>query len=186
MQLPRIRFTIRGLMVAIAIVAGLLALARWCGVIVFVGCFPCLALVGAQWPVFHGLRRPAACGFWTLAAVMNLLYLAACLAPDIYLCMALFLGWFVIVAPMVGGFGSASAWTSAGDGNTERRIETRRGGQVPASGNRSRSEKQKSPLASLLLVRLLCLTPIRIHTWLIRLALDEAKAFGPHSGPHNS
>jgi hypothetical protein len=72
-------------MIAIATVGALLALPNGCGVIILVGCLPILAVISAQWLVFRGHRRVAAIGFWALAGLMNLLYVACCVAPDMYL-----------------------------------------------------------------------------------------------------
>jgi hypothetical protein len=65
MQLLRARFTIRSLMIVVAIVGGLLAVPLGFAVIVLVGCIPCLAVMGSQWLVFRGHRRFAAFGFLT-------------------------------------------------------------------------------------------------------------------------
>src|SRR4051794_25670870 len=98
----KIRFTIRSLMIAVVIVAGLLALPNGLGVIVLACGLPCLAVIGAQWLVSRGHRHIAAFGFWSLATLTNALYAASCVAPDIYLDVLLMFGWLVIVIPAVG------------------------------------------------------------------------------------
>ena len=78
---PLGRFTIGNLMIAIAIVAGLLALStvwRW---IVIVLAIPYLAWIGARWLVSRGYRRFAGYGFWGVAALTNLLAVYFCIAP---------------------------------------------------------------------------------------------------------
>ncbi len=108
-------------MIAIAMVGGLLALPNGCGVILLVGCLPCLAVISAQWLVFRGHRRLAAVGFWTLAGLMNLLYVACCVAPDMYLLGPLFLGWLFILAPSIGSVGVAWARLATRDHKAPRR-----------------------------------------------------------------
>jgi hypothetical protein len=102
MRVPSIRFTIRGLMIAVVVVACLLALANRYGVIVLAFSLACLGVIGAEWLVFRGHRRFAALGFWTLATVTNLAYAAVSVAPDIYLVGLLFLGLLVIMPPVTG------------------------------------------------------------------------------------
>ena len=107
MRLCRPQFTIRSLMIAVVVVAGLLALPNALGLMVIALSFPLLALVGAQWLVFRGQRRFAAFGFWVAASLTNVLYAALSVAPDVYLLPALFLGWMVIAGPAIGGLGAA-------------------------------------------------------------------------------
>ena len=57
MRLCRPQFTIRSLMIAVVVVAGLLALPNALGLMVIALSFPLLALVGHQWLVFRGQRR---------------------------------------------------------------------------------------------------------------------------------
>ncbi|MFI5387530.1 MAG: hypothetical protein ACHQ50_15585 [Fimbriimonadales bacterium] len=121
MRLPRLRFTVRSLMIAVVVVAGLLALPTERSVIVIALSVPCLALIGGQWLVFQGHRHLAAFGFWVLATLTNVLYAAACVAPDSYLLPALFLGWLVIVAPTIGGLGAAWAILATREGAVPRR-----------------------------------------------------------------
>jgi hypothetical protein len=108
-------------MIAVAIVAGLLALPNGCGVIVIVFSLPCLAVIGAQWLVFRGQRHIAAFGFWFLATLTNALYTASCVAPDVYLLVPLYLGWLVIVAPTIGSLGAAWARLATRQGAVPRR-----------------------------------------------------------------
>src|SRR5438034_9255554 len=116
MHLHRAQFTIRSLMIAVVVVAGVLALPGGYGLIVLACCLPCFGVIGAQWLVFRGHRRLAALGFWTLATLTNILYVASCVAPDIYLAAPLFLGWLVIIAPTVAGLGVAWARLATREG----------------------------------------------------------------------
>jgi hypothetical protein len=104
MRLFRLQFTIRSLMIAVVVVAGLL---RGLGLTVIGLSLPFLAVVGAQWLVFRGQRRFAAFGFWLAATLTNVLYAASCVAPDAYLLPALFLGWMIIAGPTIGSLGAA-------------------------------------------------------------------------------
>lgn len=121
MRLPRVRFTIRTLMVAVLAVAGLLALPNGLGLIMLVSCLPCFAMIGGQWLVFRGHRHLAALGFWSLATLTNVLYAASCLAPDIYLLAPLFFGWLIIGATTVGALGAAWARLAIQEGALPRR-----------------------------------------------------------------
>jgi hypothetical protein len=91
MRLFRPRFTIRSLMIAVVVVAGLLALRNWLGLLVIALPLPCLAGVGGQWLVFRGRQQFAAFGFWVPATVINILFAASCVAPEAYALPALFL-----------------------------------------------------------------------------------------------
>jgi hypothetical protein len=105
MPLGRAQFTIRTLMIAVVIAAALLALPSGLGLIVLASGLACVAIIGAQWLMFRDRRHLAALGFWSVATVTNILYAAACLAPDIYLLGLLFLGWLFIIAPTVTALG---------------------------------------------------------------------------------
>jgi hypothetical protein len=109
MPFPHVQFTIRSLMVTVAIVGGLLALCGRFGAIILPLGLLSFAVVGTQWVVFREKRRLAAFVFWTLAVLINLLYIASCVAPDIYLLGLLFFAWLVFLAPVIGGAGAAWA-----------------------------------------------------------------------------
>jgi hypothetical protein len=123
MSLRDIRFTIRSLMIAVAIVAGLLTLSNGYGLIILACGLPCLSVIGSQWLVLRGHRLIAAFGFWSLAILANLSYVAFCVAPDIYLLIALFLGWLVIVGPSLGALGVAWARLATQQGSAPRRSQ---------------------------------------------------------------
>ena len=105
MRNPRLRFTIRTMMIAVLVVAVLLALPKGPGLIVLAVSLPCLVILGAQWLVLRGHRHIAAFGFWSLATLTNVSYAAFCVAPDIYVQLFLFIGWLIIVAPTLGALG---------------------------------------------------------------------------------
>ncbi|MFI5454209.1 MAG: hypothetical protein ACHRXM_02040 [Isosphaerales bacterium] len=120
MRLPHVRFTIRSLMIAVAIVAGLLSLPTGWAVIVIALSLPCLALIGARWLVLRGYRRVSAFGFCVFATLINVLYAASCIAPDVYVFIPFFLG-LVIVGPTIGGIGAAWATLATREGAVPRR-----------------------------------------------------------------
>lgn len=117
----RVQFTIRSLMIAIAILAGLLALPKGLGVFVIAFLFPCLSLLAARWVLLQGRRGLAAIGFWVSAILTNILFAASCVAPDIYFLAYLFLGWLFVVLPPVVGFGAIWAILATRKGATPRR-----------------------------------------------------------------
>lgn len=92
MRPSRVRFTIRSLMIAVVVVAGLLMLPVVWGVIGLALSLPGLAVLGAHWLVFRGHRHLVAVFFWVLASLINVLYAAACICPDVYLLGLLFIG----------------------------------------------------------------------------------------------
>lgn len=104
---PRGWFTIGRLMIAIAFLAGLLALPAEVGVIVIGLSIPCLSLIGAQWLVFRRRRRVAAYSFWVAATLTNLLAAFSCIAPNSYALIAIILGLFVTAIPSTSAFGAA-------------------------------------------------------------------------------
>ena len=64
MRLPRVQFSIRGLMIVIAVVAGLLALSPVFALILIVLSIPWATLIGAEWLVYRG---HLCCGVFLLA-----------------------------------------------------------------------------------------------------------------------
>jgi hypothetical protein len=107
MPQARVRFTIRSLMIAIAVVAGLLALAVVSPALAILVSIPCVALIGSWWLVRRERLRIAGVGFWVLAIAINALYIACCIAPVWGLLPGLFLGYWVIALPVLGGLGLA-------------------------------------------------------------------------------
>jgi hypothetical protein len=110
-EFHRPRFTIRYLMVAVAVavLACLLALHEGPGAILVALALPGVCLIGAQWLVIRGDRRLAAFGFWAVATSANLVYAARCVAPCYYVLISMFLGWLLSVLPSIAALGIA--WT---------------------------------------------------------------------------
>jgi hypothetical protein len=121
MRGPRVRFTIRSLMIAIGVMAVLLILPSGWGITVIALSLSCLILIAGQWLVFRGHRHLAAFGFWFLAILINGLYAAACIAPNLYLLILVLLGWLVIVISTIMGLGAAWATLSTREGAVPRR-----------------------------------------------------------------
>jgi hypothetical protein len=121
MRLPRVRFTIRGLLIAVVVIAGLLALpGRW-GVLAILLFLMCLSVITARWLFLQGNRRLAAFGFWIPAILVNLLFAASCVSPEIYFLGSLTLAWLLIVMPSIAGFGITWALLAIRRGEARRR-----------------------------------------------------------------
>lgn len=116
MQLPRIQFTIRRLMVAIAIAAVLIAMPGGLRVFAAAVSLPCLAIYAARRIAMGGHRALAAIAFWGLAIPVNCLYAACCTSPGMF-SWGLFLLWIPLIVPTLAGFGAT--WAA---------LEARRGG----------------------------------------------------------
>jgi hypothetical protein len=99
----QLRFSIRAFMIAIAIIAGWLALPDYSGRLLAV---PALALLAAWWLLSRGHRRTAGMCFGCLATAANVLITVVCAFPSGSL-PALF--GLVIVLPTIAGFGVAWA-----------------------------------------------------------------------------
>lgn len=121
MRPPRLRFTIRSLMIAVAVVAGLMVLPRAWAVPAVLFSIPSLPLTGTAWLASRGHRCLAAVCFGILAVLANGLYAVLCMTPDMYLDILLVVAWFVIVLPAVGGVGIAWASLSTREGAAPRR-----------------------------------------------------------------
>jgi hypothetical protein len=116
MRLPFQRFTIRGLLIAIGVIAGLLALPDPWRVIAFALSLPCLALLYARWLHAQGLLVIAEFCFWILAILINILYVSLSVFPGLHL-LLLYIAWLVLVLPTLAGFGIVWArLTTGGDG----------------------------------------------------------------------
>jgi hypothetical protein len=92
---PRMRFTIRGLMLAIAITAGLLALPKDWREVGAVLSIPVASLVAAWWLVRRGRCRLAAICFWAPACITNSYIAAESVTPE---------GWPTITRILVSLF----------------------------------------------------------------------------------
>jgi hypothetical protein len=108
MHLRRARFTIRSLMIAVVIVAGLLALPLGLRVVVAVLSLPFLALYSAGRLLEGGHRRLAAIGFWGMAIPVNVLFTVCCASPGMF-SVGLFVLWLFLILPALAGFGATWA-----------------------------------------------------------------------------
>ena len=122
MRQSRVRFTIRGLKIVIAAMAGLMALAVTSPGLAILIPIPCLALIGSWWLVRRGLRRVAGIGFWMLAIAINALYTVWCIAPGYLLVPGPFLGSWVLAMPAIGGLGVAWGILSTRSSAIPRRL----------------------------------------------------------------
>jgi hypothetical protein len=121
MPLRDVRFTIRGLMIAVAVAAGLLAVPGEWQMIAAVLSIPCL-VVFLAWRLFRGgHRRLAAVAFWGLALPFNAVFAALCASPGLH-SAGLFWIWLLVILPALAAFGAT--WAV---------LETRRGGIPPRS-----------------------------------------------------
>jgi hypothetical protein len=116
MRRPPVRFTIRSLMIAVAVVAGLLAvLLSPIALVVASGLFylalivvPC-ALIGLPWWLRRGFRRLSALWFGVVAALSNTSIAALCVyLPDFLGAILMFVGW-LFTFPIVISAGAAWA-----------------------------------------------------------------------------
>jgi hypothetical protein len=156
MRLPHVRFTIRSLMVTVALVAGLLALSLSpTGLVVAFG-VEYLALIAVLWRLFRGFRRLSALCFGVVAALGN----TSCAVLSIY-CLnrdgivVVSLGWFFAFPLMIG---IGVAWAS---------LATRR-----------EALPRRSPLLAWPLVLLLTVLPLTMvfTQWPFRLAFLASKS----------
>jgi hypothetical protein len=107
MRSPRMQFTIRTLMFAVAAVAGLMVLWRWPVWLFTLATLSCFSFAWGLWRVFRGFRRLSAPAFGVAAAATNVF----CALVSVY---ALGLGGSVLVGlscfigmPVILGLGSA-------------------------------------------------------------------------------
>jgi hypothetical protein len=108
MRVHRAQYTIRSLMIAVVVVAGLLALPGGLREIAAVLSLPCLALFAARRLLVGGHRRLAAIGFFSLAIPVNVLFAVVCASPGI-LSWGLFFIWLLVIMPALAGFGATWA-----------------------------------------------------------------------------
>jgi hypothetical protein len=98
-----VRFTIRGIMIAVAVFGILLPLRVVGDMLVAVLSLLRLSLIGARWLVVRGRRRLASAGSWTLAVLPNILCAARCIAPSVYVMLPLYTGWLLVISPTITG-----------------------------------------------------------------------------------
>jgi hypothetical protein len=119
-----LQFTIRRLMLAVAVLAGFMAVPFDWKVIGLVVIIPTVALLGANWLFLRSRRRLAAIWFGVVATVTNLLYVVACTMPSSYLLPPLFLVWFLTFAPAIAGLGIAWAYLATRNNEPPTRSPT--------------------------------------------------------------
>jgi hypothetical protein len=148
--LSRVQFKVRSLMIAVAAVAGLLALALSpVGLVVLSGLLY-LAPIGALWWMFRGFRRLSALCFGVVGTSVNILSAGLCInLLDLGGAVPIFLGWFWSLPVVIS---TGVAWAKAA---------TRR----PA-------RQRRSPLLAWPRVLVLALLPLSmlITFWPFRLA----------------
>jgi hypothetical protein len=110
MKLPRVRFTIRGLMIAVVVVAGLFAMPGNWRVLSMALASSCLAPLAAWWIHSRRHRRIAAFCFWAPAIAANASYVALCISPTGWLPIFLFGAWMLLILPTTLAFGVS--WAS--------------------------------------------------------------------------
>jgi hypothetical protein len=110
MRWPRVRFTIRQIMIAVMAVALLLALPDGWGMLALPAlAVPFLGATCALWFVFRECRRLAMFAFWVPAALANLLLAASCVSPEVYFLGFAFFVWLIFILPTTAVFGVAWA-----------------------------------------------------------------------------
>ncbi len=111
MRRPPVRFTIRSLMIAVALAGGLLAVARSPIALVVAFGLLYLAMIGVMWWMFRGFRRLSACCFGVVAALINTLSAALCIfLLNLSGVVLISLGW-LLAFPIV--IGTGAAWATA-------------------------------------------------------------------------
>jgi hypothetical protein len=95
------------LMIAIAVVAGLLALPALAGIIVMALSIVCISSIAAQWIIFRRNRPLAACSFWVVAVWTNLVAAVVCVPPVSYVLELTFLGLLFVAIPTIAALGTA-------------------------------------------------------------------------------
>lgn len=149
------RFTIRSLMIVVAIAAVLMAFRAYWAVLAFAVVFGSPGFAWAVLIVRQGNRRAAAIGFWGPAIGVNLLYAAACTAPGGLLGTFLLIVWLSVFGPTIACIGVAWA-----------RLATRK----TAVPRRSRAAAWSAVVGLLLMP---CMTVSTL--WPLRLAFLRAR-----------
>jgi hypothetical protein len=108
MQRRSAQFTIQGLMIAVAIVAGLLALPGGWRVAAAALSVPCLAVLAARRLFLGRSHRLAAITFWGLALPVNVLFAALSVLPGMH-SFVLLLIWLFVILPTLLAFGTTWA-----------------------------------------------------------------------------
>ncbi len=109
MRYPRFRWSIRGIMIAVVLVALPLAMPGDTKIVAGFLSITCIGILSAVWMAFRGYRRAAAYSFAVLTAAANISYAAGCIFPSSYLLIPLYFGWVFVVAPTLFILGAAWA-----------------------------------------------------------------------------
>jgi hypothetical protein len=117
------RFSIRGLMIAVVGAAGLLALPAGWREIAATLALVCMVVFAAFWIHDKGKRHLARLSFWSIAILANVLFAAACTFPDGLRSILLCVIWFFFVLPSLGAFGYIWASLLSLEGSAGRRRE---------------------------------------------------------------
>ncbi len=107
MRRPRGRLTIGGLMTAVAVAAGLLALPTVIDSIVIALSIPILSSIGARWLVLEEHQRLAGYGFWAAATITNLIAVGSCIAPNRHSYWLVCGGLVFVAIPTIASLGRA-------------------------------------------------------------------------------
>jgi hypothetical protein len=110
-QRPPVQFTIRRLMIAVAITAGLLAASVLPNGLAVAFGLTYLLLIGGTWWMFHGFRRLSALSFGVVAALNNILIAGLCIHRLNYGGFMLMLLVWLLAFPIV--LGAGTAWATA-------------------------------------------------------------------------
>jgi hypothetical protein len=131
------RFSIRSIMIVVAVVALILAtladegpLADAIGYLIQESGWPPLTVVsllsfyffGSQLLVIQGWRRLSEAVFRILAALANMVYAVSCIAPRVHIYQNLWIGWLMVVWPTMTGLGWAWTVLATREGLVPRRL----------------------------------------------------------------
>jgi hypothetical protein len=108
MHLGSDKFTIRGLMIMVVVVAGMVALPGGWRELAAVLSLPCLAIFVVPRLLRGGDRRLAAVYFWGPEIAVNVVFAAVCASAGVQ-SMALFLIWPFVILPTLAAFGATWA-----------------------------------------------------------------------------
>jgi hypothetical protein len=158
--LNNMRFNIKNLMVAIALVAVLLVIPTKLRVPICVMAIPCTISLIA-WQIWSGrYRRVALVGFGGLSILINVLYAITTIIPDYMIVSALALGWTIVFLPSIGAMGTAWACLATREDATPRRSRPLFWGLVVLS-------------AMMPMITLATLWPLRLAFLVIRPSMER-------------
>lgn len=121
---PRLRFTIRGWMAVMPVVACFFACVSFWGalpILLVLLAVPCVAVLTGQWFLFRRQQKRAAVCWGCVATLVNGLYVAICTFPDSYLLSFAAIAWLFLVVPSILGLGGPWAVLATRDQAIPRR-----------------------------------------------------------------